>query len=133
MNRLTLTLAALGLCVGCHAIEPAHHSDAEVLVETCYDAIDDMLGQHRDREDLQRMLVSTVVDVNDVNRTTMFGRVVTEFLSARLTRCNIDVIHPTVREDQLLVQSLQLVLPLLDLQVTAYGKRCRPLNRSLLL
>ena len=112
MNRLTLTLtlAALGLSAGCHALkhalEPAHHhSDAEAVVEACYDAVDDLLGQHQDREDLQRMLVSTVVDVNDVNRTTMFGRVVTEFLSARLTRCNIDVIHPTVREDQLLVQS----------------------------
>ncbi|MAF64580.1 MAG: hypothetical protein CMJ84_02820 [Planctomycetes bacterium] len=104
MRSLPLSLAVIGLCAGCQSFEPAAPSDAEVLVEACYDAVDDLLSQHGDRQDLERMLVSTVVNINDVNRTTMFGRVATEFLSARLTRRDIDIIHPTVREDQLLIQ-----------------------------
>ncbi|MDP6539813.1 MAG: FlgO family outer membrane protein [Planctomycetota bacterium] len=104
MRSLTLSLAAIGLGAGCQIIEPTAPSDAELLVDACYEAVDDLLSQHQDRQDLERMLVSTVVDVNDVKRTTMFGRVTTEFLSARLTRNNVDVIHPTVREDHLLIQ-----------------------------
>jgi hypothetical protein len=71
----------------------------------CYEAIDDLLDQHPHPDDIDRVLVSTVVDINDVNRTTMFGRVLSECLSSRLTQVNKDVIHATVRSDQMLVRS----------------------------
>jgi len=78
--------------------------EARYLVRTCYEAIDDLLAQHPFPGDLDRVLVSTVVDINDVRSTTMFGRVSSECLSSRLTQVNKDVIHATVRADNLLVR-----------------------------
>jgi len=77
---------------------------AKYLVCISYEAIDDLLDQHPYPEDLDRVLVSTVVDINDVGRTTMFGRVISECLSSRLTQVDKDVIHATVRSDQMLVR-----------------------------
>jgi hypothetical protein len=89
----------------------AHHhehlspvAEAECLVSTCYWAIDKLLAQHPFPEDIDRVLVSTVVDINDVQSTTMFGRVTSECLSSRLTQVNKDVIHVTIREDHMLVR-----------------------------
>ena len=77
---------------------------ANYLLCVTYEAVDDLLAQHPNPEDLDRVLVSTVVDINDVGRTTMFGRVLGECLSSRLTQTDKDVIHATVRTDQLLVR-----------------------------
>ena len=79
--------------------------ESEDLEEMSYDAIDTLLSQHPDSGALDRLLVATVVDVNNVNGTTMLGRVLSEFISSRVTQCSIDVIHPTVRDDHLLIQS----------------------------
>jgi hypothetical protein len=79
-------------------------AQAEYLVCISYEAIDELLEQHPNPEDLDRVLVSTVVDINDVGRTTMFGRVISECLSSRLTQLDKDVIHATVRSDQMLVR-----------------------------
>ena len=79
-------------------------AQASYLVCVSYEAIDDLLAQHPNPEDLDRVLVSTVVDINDVGRTNMFGRVLSECLSSRLTQVNKDVIHATVRTDQMLVR-----------------------------
>lgn len=78
--------------------------EANYLIEACYEAIDELLAQHPYPEDIDRVLVSTVVDINDVRRTTMFGRVTSECLSSRLTQVNKDVIHATVRADHMLVR-----------------------------
>jgi len=78
--------------------------EAKYLVSTCYDAIDELLDQHPFPEDIDRVLVSTVVDINDVRSTTMFGRVASECISSRLTQVNKDVIHATVRADNMLVR-----------------------------
>ena len=78
--------------------------EAHYLVEACYEAIDDLLEQHPYQEDIDRVLVSTVVDINNVQRTTMFGRVSSECFSSRLTQLDKDVIHATVRADHMLVR-----------------------------
>lgn len=78
--------------------------EAHCLVEACYEAIDELLEQHPYPEDIDRVLVSTVVDINNVQRTTMFGRVTSECFSSRLTQLNKDVIHATVRADNMLVR-----------------------------
>jgi hypothetical protein len=59
--------------------------------------------QHPYKDDYDRILVSTVVDINNVRRTTMLGRTMGECLSARLTQLDKDVIHATVRADHMLV------------------------------
>ena len=82
----------------------APDSDAQAVVDACYKAVDQLLAQHAHDSDTQRVLVATAVDVNNVNRTSMFGRVVTECLSSRTTQLDVDVITPTVREDRLVVQ-----------------------------
>jgi hypothetical protein len=74
------------------------------LIGMCYDAIDDLLKQHGDQDEIGRILVATLVDINDVDRTTMFGRQSAEFLAARLTQRDQDVIHATVREDRMIVK-----------------------------
>lgn len=75
------------------------------LIGICYDAVDELLDQHSDKKDIGRILVATMVDINDVDRTTMFGRQTAEFLAARLTQKDHDVIHATIREDRLIVKS----------------------------
>ncbi len=74
------------------------------LIGMCYDAIDDLLKQHSESDEIGRILVVTLVDINDVDRTTMFGRQSAEFLAARLTQRDQDVIHATVREDRMIVK-----------------------------
>jgi TolB-like protein len=74
------------------------------LIGMCYDAVDDLLKQHSESDEIGRILVATLVDINDVDRTTMFGRQSAEFLAARLTQRDQDVIHATVREDRMIVK-----------------------------
>ncbi|MBC8371371.1 MAG: hypothetical protein H8E25_15320 [Planctomycetes bacterium] len=79
--------------------------ESQELAEKSYCAIDSLLAQHRESADIERLLVATVVDVNNVNGTSMLGRVLSELISTRVTQSDIDVIHPTVRDDHLLIQS----------------------------
>lgn len=104
---ITVVLGLLTLSACCSlryqgSLSPV--AQAEYLVCISYEAIDELLEQHPNPEDLDRVLVSTVVDINDVGRTTMFGRVISECLSSRLTQLDKDVIHATVRSDQMLVR-----------------------------
>jgi hypothetical protein len=113
MRNLILIAAGLVSLAACHSPlhRCTHHNEhlhpvdeANCLIETCYWAIDELLAQHPFPEDIDRVLVSTVVDINDVQSTTMFGRVTSECLSSRLTQLNKDVIHLTVRSDHMLVR-----------------------------
>ena len=79
--------------------------DTQVLIATAYDTVDQLIEQHPNLQDTDRILVATAVDVNDVRDTSMFGRVITECIQARLTQLDRDVIHATVREDHLLVRN----------------------------
>ena len=81
------------------AVDEARH-----LVDACYGAIDSLLAQHSFPKDIDRVLVATVVDVNNVQSTTMFGRVTSDCLSSRLTQKDKDVIHATVRQDAMLIR-----------------------------
>lgn len=109
MRALCLALVAL-LGGGCHLVpqEPAHgpaELDSTVMLSEVYDAVDRLMDQHADHQDTDRILAATAVDVNDVRNTSMFGRVITEAVQARLTQRDHDVIHATVREDHLVVRS----------------------------
>ncbi|MEO2164316.1 MAG: FlgO family outer membrane protein [bacterium] len=106
MRLITLLFVAslMGSCQLPHGDAPIP-LDTEILIERTYDAVDNLLAQHRSKQDTDRILVATVVDVNNVRSTSMFGRVVTECIQSRLTQANFDVIHATVREDHMLVRS----------------------------
>ena len=66
-----------------------------------YDAVDDLVDQCDVETDLGRLLVATLVDINNVEKTTMFGRQFAEMASSRLTHNKADVIHATVRHDHM--------------------------------
>jgi hypothetical protein len=78
--------------------------EAEELLEICYGAIDELLDQHPDSDSIDR-LVAAVADVNNVNSDTMFGREIGGIVSSRFTQSSIDVIHPTEKDGQMLVES----------------------------
>ncbi len=108
----TLAFTLLALCAGGCQVNlqdvPAHgpaELEATVMLGQVYDAVDRLMGQHAKHQDTDRILVATAVDVNDVRDTSMFGRVVTESVQARLTQREHDVIHATIREDHLLVRN----------------------------
>ncbi len=104
MIFLVVGWVSLSACCAIHHKPKTPVDEARYIVSTCYDAIDDLLAQHPFPEDIDRVLVSTVVDINNVRSTTMFGRVASECISSRLTQVNKDVIHATVRADNMLVR-----------------------------
>lgn len=69
--------------------------------EASYDAVDALIAQCRVHRDLGRVLVGTFVDINNVERTSMFGRQFAEMAASRLTQRKVDVIHATVRQDHM--------------------------------
>ena len=80
--------------------------DSEELERMTYGAVDALLSQYPGGGAyIDRLLVATVVDVNNVNGTAMLGRQLMEFISSRVTQSSIDVIHATTRDDHLLIQS----------------------------
>jgi hypothetical protein len=64
-----------------------------------------LLDQHPDSDSIDRLLVAAVADVNNVNSDTMFGREIGGIVSSRFTQSSIDVIHPTEKDGQMLVES----------------------------
>lgn len=96
------------------------------LRQATYAAVDSLITQHSDRADIGRLLVATLVDINDVNRTSMFGRQVTEYMSARLTQRDFDVIHATVRQDHMIVRPDGQFLLSRDIRnlVADYNAKC---------
>jgi TolB-like protein len=96
-----LCALALAACQGAPRSSTAIAKDARLA---CYQATDELLGQHSDRQGFGRVLVATLVDINDVSRTSMFGRQMSEYLASRLTQRDVDVIHATVRQDHMQIR-----------------------------
>ena len=106
MATLRNTLASLGLVTlaACQSANLATESAIEPdLMLMSYGAIDDIVAQRSVDEDSGRVLVATLVDVNNVEQSSMFGRQVSEFLATRLTQRQVDVIFATVRQDHMKV------------------------------
>ena len=106
--RSVLLFLLAALCGACQVNpvldEEAEGLDSQIIIQTAYATVDQLMDQHPVLQDTDRILVATAVDVNDVRSTSMFGRVITECIQARLTQRDHDVIHATVREDHLLVR-----------------------------
>ncbi len=106
MRRL-LVLAA-GLCAlflsSCKVAPCNSTPDVGQALQAGYRATDVLFGQHEDRRGIGRVVVATLVDINDVSRTSMFGRQMSEYLASRLTQRDVDVIHATVRQDHMQIR-----------------------------
>lgn len=106
MALLRPTLALLGLLSlgACRSANPAPElaTDPDLML-MAYSAVDDLVDQREIDSDHGRVLVATLVDVNNVEQSSMFGRQVSEFLATRLTQRKVDVIFATVRQDHMKV------------------------------
>jgi TolB-like protein len=121
---LPLVALALSALTGCRHVLHVHHI-AHVPALASYEAVDEMIAQHNDRRDIGRVLVATLVDVNNVGMTSMFGRQMSEYLAARFTQKNIDVIHATVRQDHMQVRQDGQFLLSRDIQNLAADHNAR--------
>ncbi len=97
-----------GVCLSGHSLHSCYPSGycPEVYSDigpAAYAAVDTIVKQCDVDPDLGRLLVATVVDINNVERTSMFGRQFSEMAATRLTQHKVDVIHATVRQDHLRV------------------------------
>lgn len=99
-----ICLIALSSCQADRITQQVPDSMTEPdLMIAAYLAVDDLIDQRSLDDDHGRVLVATLVNVNDVEESSMFGRQVSEFISTRLTQRDVDVIHATVRQDHIKV------------------------------
>lgn len=101
-------LVGLGAATGCmcpHNIaEFKHHGDKDAdLIKTSHNAIDCLLQQAPGLDPTKRVLVATAVDLDNLNRTSRFGRMIGEFLATRLTQRGHMVVHATARKGSLAI------------------------------
>lgn len=109
--RTTAQVAFLcgALCLaGCNcmsnitAFDEGGDKDAD-LVKTSYNAVDCLLSTASFSVPNRRVLVATVVNLDDVQATSTFGRLVGEFVAARLTHRHYSPVHLTVRSGSVLI------------------------------
>ncbi|MFM1873063.1 MAG: hypothetical protein RL398_2485 [Planctomycetota bacterium] len=104
-SLLAWCLALAGVTSGCTAYhESAAMQEHQVARDVCYEAVDRLLTQHEDRADIGRTMVATLVDINEVKRTSMLGRQLSDYIASRLTQRDIDVIHTTLRQDHMIIR-----------------------------
>jgi len=73
------------------------------LIRTNYRAVDCLLrGRQADTAN-KRILVATVVDLDDVYDTSTFGRLTSELLASRLVHHGYAVVHMTIRRDDVVI------------------------------
>jgi TolB-like protein len=112
---LLLALVATTACKGPSAALPPLETTLTDVRETSYDAMDSLLAQCTDN-DCGRLMVATLVDINDVSRTSMFGRQIAEFHASRLSQRDFVVIHATMRQDHMIVRGSGQFLLSRDIQ-----------------
>jgi TolB-like protein len=112
---LLLAFLATSACQGPTAALPPPETTLTDVREASYDAMDTLLSQCGD-DDCGRLLVATLVDINDVGRTSMFGRQIAEFHASRLSQRDFVVIHATMRQDHMIVRGSGQFLLSRDIQ-----------------
>lgn len=97
-------------CGGCvcpnriTAFEHPDDKDAD-LIRTTYNAVDCLQKMQRFPlvDPNRRILVADVVNLDNLDSTSAFGRLVAELLSARLTHRGYSVVHTTVRRGSVVI------------------------------
>ncbi|HUW81228.1 MAG TPA: FlgO family outer membrane protein [Phycisphaerae bacterium] len=83
-------------------IQPRYNVD---LIRTTYNAVDALLARaDPSAESPERILVATVVDLDNVENTSTFGRLSGELLAARLAQRGRGVVHATVRQGSVVIK-----------------------------
>ncbi|HRX87419.1 MAG TPA: FlgO family outer membrane protein [Phycisphaerae bacterium] len=78
------------------------YRDAD-LIQTNYNAVDYLLrGRHGETTN-NRVLVATVVDLDNLDGTSTFGRLTGEILATRLVHHGFAVVHMNLRRDEVLI------------------------------
>ena len=111
-NVVSVALLALALgCTGCDCacritkLDP-DRKDAD-LIGTNYRAIDCLLEHMPCKtapDPNRRMLVATVVNLDDVKDSSTFGRLTGELLAARLAQHGYSVVHMTIRKGSVVIK-----------------------------
>ena len=114
-TALLATLLASGACVSTGDAAPLPEPTLTDAREASYEAVDKLLS-HCGNADCGRILVATLVDINDLKQTSMFGRQVSEFHASRLSLRDHVVIHATVRQDHMIVRDTGQFLLSRDIQ-----------------
>ncbi len=71
------------------------------------------------------IVVATLVDVNNYNQTTMFGRQAAEFVTTQLTREGLRVIQPTTRNQSIAINEAGQFILSRDLRKLAADQNAR--------
>lgn len=98
-------LVSLGGCMCPHnvtAFKSAGDSDAD-LIKTSYNAVDCLLHHVPNLDPSKRTLVATAVDLDNLNHTSQFGRMLGELLASRLSQRGFKVVHVTARKGSIAV------------------------------
>lgn len=82
-----------------------NYGDRDVdLIQTAYNAIDHLLEQTARVDPARPILVATVVNLDDVEDTSTFGRLTGQFLASRLAHHGFAVVHTTVRQGSVVIK-----------------------------
>ena len=76
------------------------------LIRTTYNAVDcllELMPEKSSPDPHRRVLVATVVDLDQLESTSTFGRLTGEFIAARLTQKGFSVVHLTIRKASIVV------------------------------
>jgi len=112
-TRLTYGLwavVAVGLFSGCPCVDrivelECDGKDAD-LIATTYNAVDclvDVMPGKTAPDPNRRMLVATVVNLDQVERTSTFGRLTSELAVARLAQRGYSVVHLNIRRGSVVI------------------------------
>jgi TolB-like protein len=91
---LIATIAALVLMLGGCSRQLVAHEDYNPLIAASYHAADALIDSQRKEglaQPARKMLVATLVDLNQLDRSSPFGRLVAEQLASRLVQLGVGV------------------------------------------
>jgi hypothetical protein len=96
---------AAGLLAGCGGAVEVIQKEQLNLVEANYKAVDGMLKKARAKvgRDVP-IIVATFVDLDDVTRTSTFGRLMGQHCADRLTQRGYRVVEPKLRPDSIVIR-----------------------------
>ena len=116
MQKSSATLISIGfalfLITGCStpqnkstATAPSEHILAGDLVSSGYRITDELLSQTKHRiSQSDVILVASFVDINDLSKSTTFGRMLAEHVSSRLSQRGHKVIDMRLRTDSVFME-----------------------------
>jgi hypothetical protein len=78
-------------------------ADADILAMS-YKAADALLNSYKNKHLNSTIIVSTIADINDLNKSSALGRLIGEQISARFTQKGFNVIESKVRQNLLVQQ-----------------------------